>query len=399
MNNSANKNLRRLAIICSGLLLMTAACEPDYPDNIYDPDDEGIPNPSITSVEPAAGTWAGVGIVTITGQNFSTTLTDNLVHFDGAAGTVLSATETQLEVQTAVVVGDSVKIHVAVIGAYLFAEYEPYKLSYVSIEYGGIDEYSDAYGLAAGSAGNIYASSGTKKIIKIDSLQEQSDFVNPTMNYASGMKMGPEGFLYCAESKFISRVTPEGSYEVPYGGIQKQNTYDLDFDENGNLYVAERQGIVRYDYNLISIRVFEDYVYVAGLYIGADTSVQITKGIWKHQIQNASGVLDSSELAFDWTGYAGDTGPDPLAITFAADGDMYIGSDGDYAVLKLTPDGTDSYMSSVPEPLYPEVLNPPASYFCWGNDHYLYFSNRVEGKMRLIRVDMEKLGAPYHGRP
>ena len=100
-------------------------CEPDNPSGIYDPDEDGRPAPEITSVEPAEGTFAGIGIVTIRGQNFSNVGGENLVYFNDQAGDVLSASSDMLSVRVPDVVDDSTRIKVAVIGAFLPGEWWP----------------------------------------------------------------------------------------------------------------------------------------------------------------------------------------------------------------------------------------------------------------------------------
>ena len=52
--------------------LIVASCEdPNYPDSVWDENDTGNATPSISSVEPASGAFAGIDTITITGQNFS----------------------------------------------------------------------------------------------------------------------------------------------------------------------------------------------------------------------------------------------------------------------------------------------------------------------------------------
>jgi len=59
-------------------------------------DIETVPVPIIANVNPTAGK-AGT-IVTITGNNFSTTISDNIVEFNGVQATINSASTTELEV-------------------------------------------------------------------------------------------------------------------------------------------------------------------------------------------------------------------------------------------------------------------------------------------------------------
>ena len=96
------------------------SCEdPNYPENIWDENDQGNPSPSISSVEPDAA-FAGIDTLTISGQNFSENTSENLVYFNNMLGEVVNATSTSLSVITPNLVSDSVQIRVAVQGAFLF---------------------------------------------------------------------------------------------------------------------------------------------------------------------------------------------------------------------------------------------------------------------------------------
>ena len=73
--------------------LLTFSCEdPNYPENIWDEDDQGNASPSISSVEPEEAAFAGIDTLTINGQNFSENSSANLVYFDNMLGNVINAT-------------------------------------------------------------------------------------------------------------------------------------------------------------------------------------------------------------------------------------------------------------------------------------------------------------------
>ena len=47
------------------LSLIVASCEdPNYPDSVWDENDSGNATPSISSVEPASGAFAGIDTIT-----------------------------------------------------------------------------------------------------------------------------------------------------------------------------------------------------------------------------------------------------------------------------------------------------------------------------------------------
>ena len=66
------------------------SCEdPNYPENIWDENDQGNASPSISSVEPEAA-FAGIDTLTINGQNFSENTSENLVYFNTVSYTHLT---------------------------------------------------------------------------------------------------------------------------------------------------------------------------------------------------------------------------------------------------------------------------------------------------------------------
>lgn len=394
------------------ILILILGCENEYPPSIYDKESEGNPSPEITSVEPAEGAFAGIDDITITGKSFSSSMDEIFVYFNGTVATILSASTTQLLVRAPIIEGDSLTIKVAVLGAYLFAEWSPYRIQYAAIEYGGVNDLTDAYGIACDILENIYVSSGLNTIIKISPDEESTDFASTPDGFFVALKMGPGGYLYGARTRYIYRVSPDGSIVEKFGQKLGQKVNDFDFDENGNIFTASKSkiycmtpdgtNIAAADYpdiNLKSARVFNGYVYVAGEYLGFDITV-VQKGIWRNEITSSAGDLGDSELVFDWGEYWGANSPSILAITFSEDGDMYIGAEAGDAITIVHPNPDGNYLNGDAEPLFPAVLMPPSTVFSWGNGQYLYVNRKSpeDPKKRLIRITMGKKAAPYYGR-
>lgn len=374
-------------------------CEKEYP-SIWDPEYESKPTPVITSVEPVDGAFAVIGEVTIKGENFSAVREENHVYFNGIKATNLSAIDTELVVLAPNVAGDSLTINLRVDGAILLAEYYPYKLKLAAIEYGGFGDYDDAYGIACDTDENLYVSLAGKKIAKITPDGEQHDYATSSFDKASAMKVGPGGYLYYVNIlNYMFRVLPGGGtdelFAVLPGGI-----YDLDFGPSGNIYCGgsgnaiyrvkpDGSSEVAADYagvGIKAVRVFNGYVYVGGK---DDTGQQY---IWRNQIISAD-ELGLKEVYFDWSNEI-DPVYEVLSITFAADGDMYVGTNAPEVIIIVHPDKTY-------EPLYPGALEPTSYALCWGNGTYLYVNRRSDDitKKRIIRIDMQdKEGAPYYGR-
>ncbi|NOZ75561.1 MAG: hypothetical protein GXO90_09360 [FCB group bacterium] len=401
-----------------GSLLIMNCSEPDYPENIYNPDAEALPDPVITSVSPSDSAFAGIGIVTLTGQNFSDRLDQNLVYFNGTKGDIQTASTTELVVKAPNLIADSVKIQVAVIGAYQFADYNNYKLYPPVIEWGNFDHFFALYGMAMDTSNNLYVShSDDRDILRVFSTGERDSLVYGTHSAflkADAMRMGPDGELYIARRyKKIYKIQAGGGSASAWMSLPGNvKAYDLDFDQYGNLYTGGRKNelyrvnvlsgesafsaVAEYptDVHVNAIRVFDGYVYIIGDYIGTDTTV-IQDGIWRNQIQDAS-TLGTTELVIDWSTAMGPDAPILNGITFAQDGTMILSCDNVAALYSIDPPYSDQEIA----PIYTEVLDPPATKITWGTGNYLFVNSRSsdDTKKRIFRIDMVKPGAPYYGR-
>jgi hypothetical protein len=86
------KNFHNLLILSFTLFLLWSACKESD-----DPIPSAATAPTLTGFSPTSGTVGTV--VTLTGTNFSTTLLDNAVKFNGTVATVSAATATSLTVE------------------------------------------------------------------------------------------------------------------------------------------------------------------------------------------------------------------------------------------------------------------------------------------------------------
>ena len=399
-------------LVLSLLLGAISGCNKEPTASLYDPNKQSAAAPIITSINPPAKALAGVSMLTIKGQNFSTNKQDNFVYFDASPGEVFFASAAEIVVRPPNVVGDSIKIKIAVHGAELFSNIVLYKLEYSALDYGGIDKAFDVYGIECDNQENVYLSLGNGKIIKVDPQQNRSDFVLNAGGSYKGLKFGKGGYLYGVRTRYVYQISPDGVTVTQFGVKQPQPLNDLDFDRNGNLFAAGKYGIfclksdasslTAADYPLTTlnvIRVFNDYAYVAGDYAGTEAGIP-KKAIWRNKILDANGTLGATEIAYDWAAASGRANQTIAALTFAADGDMYIGTDTGDGIVVLHPQGDGSYLASTCEVLYPTVLSSPSSYFSWGGGQYLYVNHKStnEADRKLIRVTMGKDSAPYYGR-
>ena len=390
--------------------LLIFSCEdPNYPENIWDEDDQGNASPSISSVEPEAA-FAGIDTLTISGQNFSENTSENLVYFNNMLGEVINATSTSLRVITPNLVSDSVQIRVAVQGAFLFADHSLlYTLTAAVLDYGPFDQFTDIFSLDLDRDENLIVSlDGTPNAeFWIVDTNQDSAVWSGALAKGSGMKLGPTGSVYFVNyQRFLykdEQGTPKENSEI-FKRLNG-NATDLDFDSNGNLFVGgagstidvvdinddggltsgvtEAKNLDTLD--ILSLKVLNDYLYVLTTTVASDQS------IYKMQILDDSGSLGDLELVFDWSAYTNKLSS-ALCFTLSESGDLFVGSDSDDQPLTYIQNGNASGF-------YASILTAPISYMAWGNSNYLYLINKTEETNRVQRVDTRMSGADYYGRP
>ena len=390
--------------------LLTFSCEdPNYPENIWDEDDQGNASPSISSVEPEAA-FAGIDTLTISGQNFSENTSENLVYFNNMLGEVINATSTSLRVITPNLVSDSVQIRVAVQGAFLFADHSLlYTLTAAVLDYGPFDQFTDIFSLDLDRDENLIVSlDGTPNAeFWIVDTNQDSAVWSGALAKGSGMKLGPTGSVYFVNyQRFLykdEQGTPKENSEI-FKRLNG-NATDLDFDSYGNLFVGgagstidvvdindddgltsgvtEAKNLDTLD--ILSLRVLNDYLYVL------TTTATSDQAIYKMQILDDSGSLGDIELVFDWSSYTNKLSS-ALCFTLSEAGDLFVGSDSDDQPLTYIQNGNASGF-------YSSILTAPISYMAWGNSNYLYLINKTEETNRVQRVDTRMSGADYYGRP
>lgn len=395
-----------LILLVSAIIAFFIGCEADNPASIYDPEVKGEATPEILSMLPADSILAGVGEIEINGRNFSSNPEENFVFFDTEKVPVIEASESQLTIKSPVNPADSIVVKVAVHGAFNFSNEVVYKLLSLFWVWGEFDDYDDAYGIAMDLEDNLYVSLAGKKIVQVTPDGKEQPYCDILVDKASAMKMGPGGYLYYVNIlQYMFRIPPGGGtsefFATLPGGV-----FDLDFDSHGNLYCGGSGNAIytvrpdgsneaTADYPSVyikSIRVFNDYVYVAGKYSG-DDSAEVQEAVWRNQILSAEGTLGPNELVFDWSNSAGARGYNIQSITFSVDGELYIGTNAPEAIIVLDSEGSA-------RSLYPGVLEPETYAMTWGNGAHLYINRRNDdaSKKRMIKLNMLKQGAPYYGR-
>ncbi len=433
--------MKRFNLLLGIAILGLLSCEdPNYPEKIYTDNPDVLPDPVIQSVDPADSAFAGIGILTITGENFGNDASRCLVYFNGNQGEIQSFSATQLTVKAPNLVADSVKIQITVIGAYAFAEWNNYKLFPAVVPWGGFDPLAtNLWAMALDTSENLYVSeSENREILRVFPNGDADSVVFATH---SGKQKAIGMRFYAQNNSLILAMSHKNIYEVVEGNDadnilrlpSNTRAYDLDFDQYGNMYVGGRRNVLYRinmgagetsftsavtfpdDVHLNAIRVFADYVYVIGEYIGSDTTA-VLNGIYRTRIVSTDS-LGPVELLLDWEAALGADATKPFDFTFALDGTMIVGVDyiDPSSLATLGPalyEVQPPYTDMIPEPIYSEVLPAPATKLTWGNGNYLYVNSRNTATVPdgaswdynpvnykgLFRVDMTKQGAPYYGR-
>jgi len=152
------------------------------------------------------------------------------------------------------------------------------------------------------------------------------------------------------------------------------------------------------EYIYTSLRVYDGYVYVAGVYDGDDTAVTVTQAIWRHEIL-AGDELGPRELVYDWADYEYSEEQNILSMIVNSDGLFYIGvSEGTGPAIININFGTQSV-----EPFYNAVLTSPATSLTWGNSNYIYCVRTMVASTDdlptgAFRIAQSLTSALYYGR-
>ena len=422
-------NLRTIFRLFALVLVIMAftACEyEDYPDPIWNPDDAGAPTPTITAVDPPAVVYNGLSVVTITGTNFAEVPTENQVTFNGRVATIdeSQSTTTQLVVTTPIVIQDAavnvldnVQLLVAVQGAYSGALYDqPFRVERAVTEVGGFigeQPEKNPVNMCTDSDENIYVACYDKILYKIDTAGVRTEFGTGLASTTNDLKAGPGGQIYFTRNNpFIYRYDAAGGAADRWFRVGSKNTC-FDFNADQNIYVGGKNDSLYYvdvnaetalgvalsdDYLYVTLKVYDGYVYVAGEYIGSDTSVAVTQGIWRHAI-NADNTLGAKELVYDWSNYAYADEQDISSFVVNAAGLFYIGlTDGSGPAI-ITLDRATGNTAA----FYDAVLSTPATKLEWGPSIYIYVTRYADAPGEdtpngVFRIAQSDLSAPYYGR-
>ena len=396
--------------ILACLVLISFSCDDsNSPSDVWNPNDTGNSTPFISSITPTDSSYAGSQEITIYGGNFGDNKDSVFVYFNTGSGEVISVDESSMIVIPPNIISDSVIIKIAVHGAFSFGEYEQnYILHPRILEYGDFDALDESiWGLEADNNENLYVGLSVFPEGSIDKItpplgNREYAFINAVLQTPYSMRIGPDNNIYYVDAVNPYIVKQDLSSGSPSYAALPGIAFDLDFDENGNLYCGgSGQSLYRVTTDLSStivadytgifvraIRVFDGFVYVGGNYSGTDDTVP-SVGIWKNQILSSEGELGEKEIVLNWVEHAG-VNSNITGITFDENGTMYISSDANVAIGLYSSEGIFSE-------LFPKIISAPIAKMTWGSAHYLYLNYR--GNPRAVyRLDTGLNGAIYHGR-
>lgn len=396
--------LKYVLAVCL-LVLILSSCKEDEPTGFT----TDAPTPSITSVDPDTALF--LQPVTITGKNFHPDPTQNIIRFGYnstfgyATARAHAGNSTSLEFYTPGVAG----------------EYEPYIATVLSVTRTDAAYYSDTLGVHIAPVTSIF----------------RDDFT-----VAKGIASDPEGNIYCCDTEegVIYKITQEGDrtvysetavgsqmtfrdgwlylsthwdgpiLRIPPGGGDAEvfsedfaYPYDLDWDENGNMWVIESWwdgdegtgGIYRrtpdgevthfddiFVEHGVSIRVFDGYVYWSDR--GMDWEGEGLNQIMKAPIIGDG--LGTPEVVFEDNGWTGDYLWGCGGMDIDSEGNVYAvsGIDQNANLCKFKPDGTAEVL----------FVFVPGMRFITISGEFLYLTTYGGGSIIKVFIGIE--GAPQY---
>jgi hypothetical protein len=408
------KSAAALVVVSAAVLLTVhlSGCNEEPPASLYDENASTGAQPVISSITPPPPALAGVAELTITGQNFSSVIAENSVYVgpQNKLGTVLAATTTQLRVLPPPVIGDTVAIRISVKGAALFSNTVSYAFVAAASEFGSIETFEQPWATATDGAGNVYVSmisSGVGAgIKKFTPAGVRSDFATAGgVTKFSGLKVGQLGDVFGVRSaRAIYRIPAAGGTPVVWTQITGSTLYDLDFDQQGNLWTGG--SVSRQIYRVKEDKTVKSFVhsgdvrsirYYAGyLYVGGKTYPDSLERVMRYQVISGDS-LGPAEEYFNLSSSIY-TGRFIYAINFATDGSMFIGTDAPQPMLLVNPDKTA-------KAYYTGLFSPTLHQLVWGGGTTMYAvkgdasGGSVSNSTKIYTINMQKTGSPYYGRP
>lgn len=297
--------------------------------------------------------------VTITGIGFSLNASDNQVSFNGVAATVLSATETELQVQAPATVSTGiVKVKVNT----LEATGPVFKRAGVMTFLTGV--LSAPVGLATDKAGNLYTldQNQLKKITPSGDVSSFAGSSNGVSGHADGVAanalfnnprtivIDKQDNLYVMDGdyqrSYVRKITPAGDVTTLIN-IAERLPGGLGVDKNGTVYVSRQyQGVYKLEISGVLTRIGSGYLSVPQQMVIDDAGTIYYGGgdynnPFIHKVSAAYSILagNQSDAGYiDGQGSIARIGS-PLGVAFDPAGNIVFIDDLNQSVRMVTPGG------------------------------------------------------------
>ncbi|MEA2078098.1 MAG: IPT/TIG domain-containing protein [Candidatus Marinimicrobia bacterium] len=404
------KTLMSLSLILIVVLALTGCYE--WPDPIWNPDDTGLPTPTITGVDVTT-LMGGIDNITITGTGFGDVKEEVLVYFKKGTtvgrGRTLTATNTQLVVEAPATYSDSLEIWIDRRGCF---EYAKDTTNLITINAGikslPIISTSPLIKVGINENGDIIVAQGSNQSV-ISVTVDDSISTIPGVAFSNSLN------ILSLRTKGTDIYYTLREYLVKYDGAltrfkvnaNKENCVDFAFADNNKVYIVGNGFIYSADdvlasstlalddtdYNFTKCDFYDGKLYVASTYQGDDTLKTNEKAIMAYPV-NTDGTLGTAETIINWTDdFAGSIISN---ITFDADDRMYVATLTRTPIYVIEP-VAGSYADGNISLLYPVLLNDNIISMRWETGDYMAFLAEDNDAMRTVyRLNMlETASASY----
>lgn len=396
-------------------IMIMIGCTPDPTPSLTESIGVSGTPAEITGLTPATG-YAGVTVITIDGKNFSPLVEDNSVYFSSAKAKILSASETQLIVEAPIIYGDSLRVYTKKNGAVLYSNTKVYQLTSAVNEHYPFFSYQTPYSVTSDLEGNVYFSLqenkpgiGVWKISADDGKLTQFAPVGAE-TFFTELKYHSSGSLFGVYSglRVIMEIS-EGNKPKTWKALASGDSlsiFTFDFDSDKNIWASGKDTRADSRMKLASfkpdkttkvfeferksdisaLKVFDNYLY-------AISNSSSDQDILRFQIYS-SDSLGIAETVFRFSAMVNDPSIVANALTFSADGYMYIGTNSSDGVMIVYQDGSFGTW-------YEGLILPDIISFTWTTGTNIFATRKaVEGvsSQNIYKIDMERLGAPEFGR-
>ncbi len=373
-------------------VMSAGGCDTGPAGSLYDENREFMPDPVIDRIEPASA-LAGIGTLTIFGENFSSDPSQTLVFFGDRQAEVLEASPSELVVSTPNLPGDEINVRVTVVGAEAFSNAVIYRLDPAVERFGAIADFEEVFGITTDAEGNVYmslfSSNVSAGIKRLTPGGERSDYVASTFQW-NDLNLDSQGYLYGVRNvRAVFRFPPGGgnaeTWAVADDASARFRALSVDDDDNvwvggggGNVYLITPNAeftAFPIEASVTAIEVSDGFVYL-GL-AGNPASVV------RHEIQQG-GSLGSRAVVF-----TAPAGVDVLSLALGEGGEVLVGTNAADPIYVVEADGSSDVF-------YRGLLEPSASRLTWGAGAVLYM---VRGRTGTTTPDLIRINTPFEGAP